>query len=141
MQVCLASSTSGPTSFGSCPHVYIFIYGGEMCVRYADDAHLIRASVCHCTYLRGGFSLQTPKFSDHLDQWVTFLPWEQGLHFDINPAVLAPHKLSLHLVTYPPHAVTLPSLTNLGPVARLDCGKGQMRCTPASETHSVSKAG
>jgi len=29
-------------------------------------------------------------------------------------------QLSLHLVTYPPHAVTSPSLTNLGPVARLD---------------------
>jgi hypothetical protein len=33
---------------------------------------------------------------------------------------LAPHKLSLHLVTYPPHAVTSPSLMNLGPVARLE---------------------
>ncbi len=68
----------------------------------------------------GGFSVQTPQFSDQLDQSATFLPGEQGLHFDINPAVLAPHKLSLHLVTYPLHAVTSPSLTNLGPVARLE---------------------
>ena len=32
------------------------------------------------------------------------------------------HHTNYHsiLVTYPPHAVTLPSLTNLGPVARLD---------------------
>jgi len=58
--------------------------------------------------------------SPPFNQWATFLPVKQGLHFDINPAVLAPHKLSLHLVTYPPHAVTSPSLTNLGPVARLD---------------------
>jgi len=131
MQVCLASSTSGPTSFGSGLHVYIFIYCGEVCGRYADDARLIRVSVTAPTSVVG----------DHLDQWATFLPGEQGLHFDINPAVLAPHKLSLHLVAYPPHAVTSPSLTNLGPVARLDCGEGQTRCTPASEAYSVSKAG
>ena len=33
------------------------------------------------------------------------------------------HHTNYHsiLVTYPPHAVTSPSLTNLGPVARLDC--------------------
>ena len=43
-------------------------------------------SVRHCTYLRGGFSLQTPQLSDHSDQWATFLPREQGLHFDTNPA-------------------------------------------------------
>jgi hypothetical protein len=78
-------------------------------------------SVHHCTYFRGGFSLQTPKLSDHLDQWATFFPGDQGLHFDINPAILTPHKLSLHLSrTYSPHAVTLPSLTNLGPVTRLE---------------------
>ncbi len=99
-------------------------------------------SICHCTYLCGGFSLQTPQLSDHLDQWATFLIGEQGLHFNINPAILAPHKLSLHLShTYPSLAVTSPCRTNLGPVARLDCGEGQTRRTPASETHSVSKAG
>jgi hypothetical protein len=45
----------------------------------------------------------------------------------LNPAVLAPHRLSLSLVTYPPLAVTPQVSTNLGPVARLDCGEGQMR--------------
>ena len=47
------------------------------------------------------------------------------------------HHTNYHflLVTYPPHAVTSPSLTNLGPVARLDCGEGQTRRTPAAETH------
>jgi hypothetical protein len=53
--------------------------------------------VRHCIYLPGGFSLQTPQFSDHPYQWATFLPGKRGLHFDINPAVLAPHKLSLPL--------------------------------------------
>jgi hypothetical protein len=83
--VCLASSTSGPTSFGYGLHVYRFIYSGEVCGRYADDARLIRASVTAPTSVVG-FSFQTPQFSDHLDQWATFLPGEQGLHFDINPA-------------------------------------------------------
>ena len=77
MQVCLVSSTSGPTSFGSGLHVYIFIYIGEVCGRYADGGPL-DTSVRHGTYLRGGFSFQTPQFSDHLDQWATFLPGEQG---------------------------------------------------------------
>ncbi len=62
------------------------------------DARLIHASIT--ASLRGGLSMQTPQLSDHPDQWATFLPGEQGLHFDINPAVLAPHKLSFHLVTY-----------------------------------------
>ncbi len=45
----------------------------------------------------------------------------------LNPAVLTPHRLSLSLVMYPPLAVTPQVSTNLGPVARLDCGEGQMR--------------
>jgi hypothetical protein len=45
----------------------------------------------------------------------------------LNPAVLAPHRLSLSLVTFPPLAVTPQVSTNLGPVARLDCGEGQTR--------------
>ena len=56
MQVCLASSTSGLTSFGSGLHVYIFIYGGEVCGRYADDAHLIRVSVTASTSVVGSHS-------------------------------------------------------------------------------------
>jgi hypothetical protein len=35
--------------------------------------------------------------SPPFNQWAIFLPGEQGLHFDTNPAVLAPHKLSLSL--------------------------------------------
>jgi hypothetical protein len=77
MQVYLASSISGPTTFGSGLHVYIFIYRGEVCGRYADDARLIRASVTAPTSVVG-FSFQTPQFSDHRDQWATFLPGEQG---------------------------------------------------------------
>ncbi len=38
----------------------------------------------------------------------------------LNPAVLAPHRLSLSLVTYLPLAVTPQVSTNLGPVARLE---------------------
>jgi hypothetical protein len=134
MQVCLASSMSGPTNFRSGLHVYIFIYSGEVCGRYDDDARLIRASVTAPTSVVGSLS----KLPSSV---IILINGEQGLHFDIDPAVLAPHTLSLHLVTYPPHAVTSPSLTNLGPVARLDCSEGQMRRTPASEAHSFSKAG
>jgi hypothetical protein len=45
----------------------------------------------------------------------------------LNPAILAPHSLSLSLVTYPPLAVMPQVSMNLGPVARLDCGEGQTR--------------
>ncbi len=140
MQVCLASSISGPTSFVSGLHVYIFIYRGEVCGRYADDARVIRASVTAPTSVVGSLS-KLPSSVIILINGRLFSLGSRVLHFDINPAVLAPHKLSLHLVTYPLHAVTSPSLTNLGPVARLDCGEGQTRRTPAPETHSVSKAG
>ena len=45
-----------PTSFGSGLHVYIFIYSGEVCGRYADDARLIRASVTAPTSVVGSLS-------------------------------------------------------------------------------------
>jgi hypothetical protein len=140
MQVCLASSTIGPTSFGSGLHVYIFIYGGEVCGRNADDARLIRASVTAPTSVVGSHS--------KLPSSVIILI--NGRLFSLGSRVCTSiltlqfwHHTNYHsiLVTYPPHAVTSPSLTNLGPVARLDCGEGQTRCTPAPETHSVSKAG
>jgi hypothetical protein len=41
-------------------YIYIYIRGGEVCGRYADDAHLIRASVTAPTSC-GGVSLQTPQ--------------------------------------------------------------------------------
>ena len=52
MQVCIASSTSGPTSFGlpTCLHI---IYSGEVCGRDADDARLIRESVTAPTFVVG----------------------------------------------------------------------------------------
>ena len=140
MQVCLASSISGPTSFVSGLHVYIFIYSGEVCGRYADDARVIRASVTAPTSVVGSLS--------KLPSSVIILI--NGGLFSLGSRVCTSiltlqfwHHTNYHsiLVMYPPHAVTLPSLTNLGPVARLDCGEGQTRCTPASETHSVSKAG
>ena len=140
MQVCLASSMGGPTSFGSGLHVYTFIYSGEVCGRYADDARLIRASVTAPTSVLGSLS--------KLPSSVIILI--NGRLFSLGSRVCTSiltlqfwHHTNYHsiLVTYPPHAVTSPSLTNLGPVARLDCGEGQTRHTPASEAHSVSKAG
>ncbi len=140
MQVCLASSTSGPASFGSGPHVYIFIYDGEVCGRYADDARLIRASITAPTSVVGSHS--------KLPSSVIILI--NGQHFSLGSRVCTLiltlqfwHHTNYHsiLVTYPPHAVTSPSLTNLSPVTRLDCGEGQTRRMPASETHSVYKAG
>jgi hypothetical protein len=113
--------------------MYIFIRGGEVCGRYADDARLIRVSVNAPTYVVG-FSFQTPQACDHLDQWETFLPGEQGLHFNTKPCCFGTtHTIPSCLVKYTPHAVTLLSLTNLGPVARLDCGEGQMQHAPALE--------
>jgi hypothetical protein len=140
MQVCLASSTSGPTSFGSGLHVYIFIYSGEVCGRYADDARLIRASVTAPTSVVG--------FLSKLPSSVIILI--NGRLFSLGSRVCTSiltlqfwHHTNYHsiLVTDPPYAVTSPSLMNLGPVARLDCGEGQTRRTPAPETHSVSKGG
>jgi hypothetical protein len=120
----LASSTSGPTSLGSGLHVYIFINGGEVCGRYADDAHLIRASVTASTSVVGSHS--------KLPSSVIILI--NGRLFSLGSRVCTLiltlqfwHHTNYHylLVTYPHHAVMLPSLTNLGPVARLDCGEGQ----------------
>ncbi len=54
------------TGFNSGLHIHIYIYiyiyirGGEVCGRYAGDAHLIRASVTAPTSC-GGVSLQTPQ--------------------------------------------------------------------------------
>jgi hypothetical protein len=111
--------------------MYMFIGGGDVCGRYADNARLI------CTSLNApssmvGFSFQTVQVCDYLDQWVPFLPGEQGLHFNTKPCSFGTTQtIPSCLVTYPPHAVTLLSLTNLRPVARLDCGEGQMQLTPA----------
>ncbi len=81
-----------------------------------------------------GFSFQIPQTYDHLDLWATFLPGELGLHFDTKPCCFGTTQtIPFCLVKYPPHAVLLLSLTNLGPVARLDCGEGQMQYTPALE--------
>jgi hypothetical protein len=142
MQVCLASSTSGPTSFGSGLHNYIFIYGGEVCGRYADDARLIRASVT--------------AVGSHSKLPSSVIILINGRLFSLESRVCTSiltlqfwHHTNYHsiLVTYPPHAVTSPSLTNLGPVARLDRDdrRGAGRETPplrnmtgrASETHST----
>ncbi len=114
-------------------YIYIFIGGGDVCGRYADDTRLICASVNAPTSVVG-FSFQTPQACDHLDLWATFLPGEQGLHFDIKPCCFGTTQtIPFCLVKYSPHAVVLLSLTNLGPVARLDCGEGQMQHTPALE--------
>ena len=129
MQVCLASSTSGPTSFGSGPHVYIFIYGGEVCGRYADDAFIMRAFITAPTSVVGSHS--------KLPSSVIILI--NGQLFSLGSRVCTSiltlqfwHHTNYHsiLVTYPPHAVTLPSLTNLGPVARLDRVSHQLIWTP-----------
>jgi hypothetical protein len=65
-------------------YIYIFIDGSKVCGRYAADARLIRASVNAPTSMVG-FSFQTSQACDHLDLWATFLPGEQGLHFDTKP--------------------------------------------------------
>ena len=119
MQVCLDSSISGPISVGSGLHVYIFIYSGEVCGRYADDARLIRASVTAPTSVVGSLS--------KLPSSVIILI--NGRLLSLGSRVCTSiltlqfwHHTNYHsiLVTYPPHAVTSPSLTNLGPVARLE---------------------
>ncbi len=139
MQVCLASSNSGPTSFGSGLHVYIFIYSGEVCGRYADDARLIQASITAPTSVVGSHS----KLPSSVIILINGQLFSLGSRLCTSILTLFWHHTNYHsiLVTYPPHAVTLPSLTNLGPVARLDCGEGQTRRMPASEVRSVSKAG
>ncbi len=53
-----------------------------------------------------------------------------GIHY---PAVLAPHRLSLSLVMYPPLAVTPQVSTNLGPVTRLE-----LDVTFVIKAHSVT---
>jgi hypothetical protein len=114
-------------------YIYIFIEGGDVCGRYADEARLICASVNTPTSVVG-FSFQTPQAYNHLDLWATFLPGERGLHFDTKPCCFGTTQtIPCCLVKYPPHAVLLLSLTNLGPVARLDCGEGQMQHMPALE--------
>ncbi len=81
------------------------------------------------------FHFQTPQIRDLPDQWATFRPEEQGLLFHTKPCSFGTTQtIPSCLVKYPPHAVTLLSLTNLGPVKRLDCGEGQMQHTPAPET-------
>jgi hypothetical protein len=111
-------------------YIYIFIGGGDVCGRYADDARLIRTSINAPTSVVG-FSFQTPQACDHLDLWATFLPGEQGLHFNTKPFCFGTTQtIPSCLVMYP---LMLLSLTNLGPVTRLDCGKGQMQHTPARE--------
>jgi hypothetical protein len=79
MQLSLSSSTIGQTSLGAGLHLHIFINGGEVCGRYADDARLIRASVNAPTSVVG-LPFQTPQACDHLDLWATFC-----LHFDTKP--------------------------------------------------------
>ncbi len=86
-------------------YIYIFIGGGDICGRYADDARLIQASVNAPTSV-AGFSFQTPQAYGHLDLWVTFLPGEQGLHFDTKPCCFGTTQTTPScLVKYPPHAV------------------------------------
>jgi len=118
-------STSGPTSFGSGLHVYIFIYGGEVCGRYADDTRLIQASVTAPTSVVGSHS--------KLPSSVIILI--NGQIFSLESRVCTSiltlqfwHHTKYHsiLVTYLPHAVTSPSLTNLGPVARLRWAKWRL---------------
>ncbi len=84
-------------------------------------------SVRQHTSLCGGVSLQTPQYSDHPDQLVTFPPGEQSLHIDSKPCSFGiTQTINSVLVMYPLHAVTLLSLTNLGPIAWLNCGEGWM---------------
>ncbi len=86
-------------------YIYIFIDGGEVCGRYADDTRLIHASVNTPTSVVG-FSFQTPQACDHLDLWVTFLPGEQGLHFDTKPCCFGTTKtIPSCLAKYPPPIV------------------------------------
>ncbi len=50
------------------------------------------------------------------------------MHWNTKPCSFGTTQtISLSLVTYPPLAVTPQVSMNLGPVARLDCGEGQMR--------------
>ena len=92
---------------------------GEVRGRYADDAHLIRASITAPTSVVGSHS--------KLPSSVIILI--NGRLFSLGSRVCTSiltlqfwHHTNYHsiLVTYPPHAVTLPSLTNLGPVSRLE---------------------
>jgi hypothetical protein len=112
MQVCLVSSTSGPTSFGSGLHVYIFIYSGEVCGRYADDARLIRASVTAPTSVVGSHS----KLPSSVIILINGRLFSLGSRVCISILTLQFwHHTNYHsiLITYPPHAVTSPSLRNL----------------------------
>ena len=123
----LSSSSSGPTSLGSGLHVYIFIYGGEVCGRYADGPRLIHASVTASTSVVGSHS--------KLPSSVIILI--NGRLFSLGSGVCTSiftlqfwHHTNYHflLVMYPPHAATPPSLTHhLGPSSHktcLACGEG-----------------
>ena len=118
MQVWLASSTSSPTSVGLGLHVYIFIYSGEVCGRYADDARLIRAFVTAPTSVVGSHS----KLPSSVIILINGRLFSRGSRVCTSILTLRFwHHTNYHsiLVMYPPHAVTSLSLTNLGPVARL----------------------
>ncbi len=91
--------------------------GVEVCGRDADDAHLIQVSI-------------------NAPPSVVVVSFPNGQLFSLgsrvcisilNPAVLAPHKLSPPLSHVSSSCSHASILTNLGPVARLDCGEGQTR--------------
>jgi hypothetical protein len=126
MQLSLFSSTIGQTSLGSGLYVYIFIDGGEVCGRYADDARLIHASINALTSVVGSHS-RLPSSAIILINGQLFSLGSRVLHRDTKPCSFGTTQTFTLpvLVKYPPHAVATLSLTNLGPVVRLDCGEGQ----------------
>jgi hypothetical protein len=96
MQFCFVSSTRGPTNLGSGKHIYIFIYGGQVCGRYADGAHLMQASVTASTSMVGSHS-KLPRSVIILINGQLFSLGSRVCTSILHPAVLALHKLSLPL--------------------------------------------
>jgi hypothetical protein len=84
MQLSLFSSTIGQTSLGSGLYIYIFIDGGEVCGRYADDARLIHASVNAPTSVVGSHS-KLPSSVIILINGQLFSLGSRVLHCDTKP--------------------------------------------------------
>jgi hypothetical protein len=127
MQLSLFSSTIlGQKSLRSGLYIYIFINGGEVCGRYADDPRSIHASVNAPTSVLGSHS-KLPSSVIILINGQLFSLGSRVLHRDTKPCSFGTTQTFTPpiLVMYPPHSVVLLSLTNLGPVIRLDCGEGQ----------------
>jgi hypothetical protein len=109
--------------------MYIFITGGEVCGRYVNDACLICTFVNTPTSMVGSLS-KLPRIVIIQINGRLFSTGSRVKPCSFGTTQTIPSCL----VMYPPHAVTLLSLTNLGPVKRLDCGEGQMQHMLAPET-------